>query len=156
MRALQDRMNDMRQYFRGIDVYNDALMVKVALPRNWRYYSSADDRIKVAPSEDGSDIVFFYADSNNTSYDEIFDFVEQTIKENEEITLKLTLLKEKVEELKDIFSNTPYEKLKTLSFIFEDKKEEKPKRKYTKKKKVEKTDNNEEKQENVEDATANG
>lgn len=133
MRTLQERMNDMRPYFRGIEMYNEALMVKVSYPNKWKAYPSNDGRIKVTPSETDPNITFYYADSNNTSYEDMFDLIEETIKSNQDIVLKLKLLRDKVEELKELFQSTPYEDLKTLQFVID--KKSKPKRKYVRKKK---------------------
>lgn len=140
-------MNDMRPYFRGIEMYNEALMVKVVFPNKWKAYPSDDGRIKVAPSETDPNLTFYYADSKNTTYEEMFDLIEQTIKANKDIVSKLKLLRDKVEELKELFSKLPYEELLTLQFVTEKVKEEKPKRKYTRKKKepVIEENNNEEK-----------
>ena len=38
MKTLQERMNDMKPYFRGIEMYNEALMVKVVYPPRWKAY----------------------------------------------------------------------------------------------------------------------
>lgn len=130
-KTLQDRMNDMKPYFRGIEMYNDALMVKVVYPTKWVVYPSDDGRIKVTESDDHK-MTYYYADSNDTTYEEMFDLVEQTIKANQDIILKLKLLKDKVEELKELFNNTPYDDLLTLQFVIG--KQAKPKRKYVKKK----------------------
>jgi hypothetical protein len=133
MKTLQERMNDMKPYFRGIEMYNEALMVKVVYPNNWRAYPSDDGRIKVTPSDDkSSNVTYYYADSKDTTYEEMFDLVEQTIKANQDIVLKLKLLKDKVEELKELFQNTPYDDLLNLQFVIE--KPTKPKRKYVRKK----------------------
>ena len=48
----------------------------------------------------------------------------------------MKLLRDKGEELKELFSRLPYEELVTLKFVTEEAKKEKTKRKYTKKKKV--------------------
>jgi len=133
MKTLQERMNDMKPYFRGIEMYNEALMVKVVYPNNWRAYPSDDGRIKVTPSDDkSSNVTYYYADSKDTTYEEMFDLVEQTIKANQDIVLKLKLLKDKVEELKELFQNTSYDDLLNLQFVIE--KPTKPKRKYVRKK----------------------
>ena len=134
MKSLQERMNDMKPYFRGIEMYNEALMVKVVFPDRWKAYPSNDGRIKVTPSDDGR-LTYYYADSKDTTYEEMFDLVEETIKANNDIVLKMKLLREKGEELKELFSRLSYEELATLKFVTEKPKEAKPKRKYTKKKK---------------------
>lgn len=135
MKTLQERMSDMKPYFRGIEMYNEALMVKVVMPANWKCYPSADGRIKVTPSDSDPNMTFYYADSNNTSYEDMFDLIEETIKANKDVVLKLKLLKEKVEELKETFSRHTYEELETLKFVLTEPEKPKAKRKYTKKKK---------------------
>ena len=145
-------MNDMRTYFRGIEMYNEAIMVKVAYPNKWKAYPSDDGRIKVTPSETDPNITYYYADSKDTTYEEMFDLVEQTIKANQDIILKLKLLKDKVEELKELFQATPYDDLLNLQFVLE--KPAKTKRKYVKKKKVEKEEIQDLKEESWEDKNA--
>lgn len=130
--TLQDRMTNMKPYFRGIEMYNDGLIVKTVFPERWKVYGSEDARIKVAPSENNVGEYFFYANSNDTTYDEMFDLVEEVIKVNEETALKLKLLKDKIEEMKVLFADNDYSKLTTLKFVME---EEKPKTKKSGRKK---------------------
>ena len=80
MKSLQERMDGMKPYFRAIEVYNDALMVRVVLPSSWKIYPSADGRIKVTPSETNANEAIYYADGNEATYEDIFDLVEETIK----------------------------------------------------------------------------
>ncbi len=135
--TLQDRMTNLKPYFRGIEMYNEAIMVKVSYPTNWKSYPSSDGRIKVAPGENEPNITFYYADSNDTTYEDIFDLVEETVKENKDVVLKLKLLKEKVEELKVLFSKMTYEELSTLSFTTSKPKKSKQKKSSQKKNKEE-------------------
>ena len=125
----------MKPYFRGIEMYNDALMVKVIYPNNWNAYPSNDGRIKVTPSDNDKSLTYYYADSKDTTYEDMFDLIEETIKANNDIVLKLKLLRDKVEELKELFSQLSYDELTTLKFVTEAVKNDKPKRKYNKKKK---------------------
>lgn len=125
----------MKPYFRGIEMYNDALMVKVIYPNNWKAYPSNDGRIKVTPSDNDKSLTYYYADSKDTTYEDMFDLIEETIKANNDIVLKLKLLRDKVEELKELFSQLSYDELTTLKFVTEAVKNDKPKRKYNKKKK---------------------
>ena len=151
MRTLQERMNDMKPYFRGIEMYNEAIMVKVAYPNKWKAYPSEDGKIKITPSDSDPNLTYYYADSKDTTYEEMFDLVEQTIKANQDIVLKLKLLRDKVEELKELFQNTPYDDLLNLQFVVG----KKPKRKYVKKKKVEKLETVEEEKEITNDKEEN-
>jgi hypothetical protein len=151
MKTLQERMNDMKPYFRGIEMYNEAIMVKVAYPNKWKAYPSEDGRIKITPSDSDPSLTYYYADSKDTTYEEMFDLVEQTIKANQDIVLKLKLLRDKVEELKELFQNTPYDDLLNLQFVVG----KKPKRKYVKKKKEEKLEAVEEEKEITNDKEEN-
>lgn len=144
-------MNDMKPYFRGIEMYNEAIMVKVAYPNKWKAYPSEDGRIKITPSDSDPNLTYYYADSKDTTYEEMFDLVEQTIKANQDIVLKLKLLRNKVEELKELFQNTPYDDLLNLQFVVG----KKPKRKYVKKKKAEKLETVEEEKEITNDKEEN-
>jgi hypothetical protein len=135
-------MNDMKPYFRGIEMYNEAIMVKVVYPNNWKAYPSDDGRINVTPSDDKT-MTYYYADSNDTTYEEIFDVIEETIKANQDTILKLKLLRDKVEELKELFSNASYDDLLNLQFVIG--KPKKEKRKYTRKKKEVVEETNEDK-----------
>lgn len=121
----------MKPYVRGIEMYNEALIVKVMYPSKWQAYPSKDEKIKVAPSDTNPNESYYYASSENTTYDEMLDLIEETIKVNSETALKIKLLAEKIEELKELFSDKDYDELLTLTFSFG-----KPKRKYAKKKKV--------------------
>lgn len=136
VRGLQERMNDMQPYFRGMEMYNDAIMVKVMYPPKWRAYGSVDERIKVTPADDNPSLLYYYADSKLSSYDEIFDLIEETIKANNEMRLKIELLKTKVEELKELFSSTPYEDLQHLKFSIEKPKKTRVRKKSTRKEKT--------------------
>ena len=151
MKTLQERMNDMKPYFRGIEMYNEAIMVKVAYPNKWKAYPSEDGRIKITPSDSDPNLTYYYADSKDTTYEEMFDLVEQTIKANQDIVLKLKLLRDKVEELKELFQNTPYDDLLNLQFVVG----KKPKRKYVKKNKAEKLEAVEEEKEITNDKEEN-
>jgi hypothetical protein len=135
MKTLQERMNDMKPYFRGIEMYNEAIMVKVAYPNKWKAYPSEDGRIKITPSDSDPNLTYYYADSKDTTYEDMFDLIEETIKANNDIVLKLKLLRDKVTELRELFSQLPYEELQTLKFVTENVKKDRPKRKYSKKKK---------------------
>lgn len=133
MKNLQDSIKEISKYFRGLDVYNEAIMVKVEFPKNWNIYDSEDGKIKTTPSEAGDGLIYYYGNSNEVTYEDIFAFVENTIHSNENIAKKIELLKIKGDELKELFSSLSYEELLTLKFTFD--KNAKPKRKYTRRKK---------------------
>ena len=141
---LQDEISKLGGFFKGIEYYNDALIVKVGFPNRWQVYPSDNGLIKPAGGEheEGADTIqyYYYGDSNNVTLDDIFNLINDTITANRDAEMKVRLLTDKYDELKDLFRQYSYEELLSLKFVFDKNKEikeEKPKRKYTKKKKKE-------------------
>lgn len=128
---LQDRISGISDYFKGIEMYNGALIVKVIFPKKWNVTNSYDGTIKVAQSDSVPTEYYYYGDSAMSTYDDIFDLIEETVSANESALLKLELLKRKVEELKELFSKEEmtYEKLEQLEFTFKAKPKQKAKKK---------------------------
>ena len=134
---LQDEIMKLGDYFRGIEYFNDALIVKVNFPTRWQVYPSVDGNIKPAKSEQTQGEYYYYGNMNKVSLDDIFGLIKETIEANKDAELKIQLLNDKMKELEDIFRKNPFDKLVNLNFVFNEVKEEKPKRKYTKRKKKE-------------------
>jgi len=134
---LQDEIMKLGDYFRGIEYFNDALIVKVNFPQRWQVYPSKDGNIKPAKSEKTVGEYYYYGNMNIVTLDDIFGVIRETIEANKDAELKIQLLNEKANELKELFKTTPYEELLGLKFVIDDVKEKKPKRKYNKKKKKE-------------------
>lgn len=132
---LQDKINEIKPYFKSLESYNDALIVRVQFPPKWAVFSSDDGLIKPAPSENAAHEFFYYGDVNKVSLEDIFDFIKNTIEVNESLEIKAKMLVEKVNELKKLFEEKKLDELKTLQFTFS--KPKKTKRKYTRKNKIE-------------------
>ena len=133
---LQDEIMMLGDYFRGIEYFNDALIVKVNFPPRWQVYPSVDGSIKPAKSEKSVGEYYYYGDMNKVSLDDIFSLIKETIDANKDAESKIQLLNEKVTELKELFKRETFDRLSNLKFVIEEPKEKKPKRKYTKKKKA--------------------
>ena len=146
---LQDEISKLGEYFRGIEYFNDALIVKVVFPARWQVYPSNDGLIKPAAGESNGEY-FYYGDTNNVSLDDIFGLINETITANNDAEMKVKLLTDKYNELKELFRTNSYEKLLSMKFVLDDNeiKIEKPKRKYTKRKKKEEETKKEE-EENI-------
>lgn len=133
---LQNKIELIKPYFRSLETYNDALIIRVQFPPKWAVFPSDDGKIKAAPSDQKAYEYFYYGDSNKVSLDDIFDFIKETIEVNQSIEEKAKLLVEKTKELQELFETTPLEKLKTLNFVMKDIIKSKAKRKYTRRKKA--------------------
>lgn len=129
--TLQDRLKNNASYFRGMEVVNNLLIVKVQYQPKWGVFPSEDETIKVAKSEEVPNEWFYYADYATVTIDDIFDLIESTVEMNLSAVAKIELLNAKFEELKLLFAAEPLEKLETLTFVM---KEPKIKRKTVNKK----------------------
>ena len=141
--SLKERINGISQYFRGIEYQGGLLIVKVQLPNKITPYGSKDEIIKVTQSEDDG-LWYYYADADLVDEDAIFTLIEETVKVYEEAKAKVVLMKQKIEELRDLFANNSLEKLNTLYFDFHGvccQSDPKPRRKYTKRNKVQQNEN---------------
>lgn len=132
---LQSRIKNLIEYFKGIEINNNLIIVRIVYPNNWKAYPN--DNINVVRSEDDNTLWYYYADVNDVDIDKIFDLIEETINANKSAEEKIQLLREKVSELKELFSNESLDKLKTLEFTFNSKSKTNKKRK-TKKQENEK------------------
>lgn len=139
--TLQERIQKNEKYFRGMEIVNNTVIIKVLYGEKWGAYPSQDEIIKVAKSDDVKNEWFYYADYTYTVIDDIFNLIEETIEMNLSAIERLELFNVKMEELKTLFANEPLQKLKTLSFQFEEIK--KTKKNKSKKKSNENKDVNE-------------
>lgn len=119
---LQDRINRISQYFKGMEMTNNLWIIRVQYGDRWGVYPSDDNSIKVAKSEEVPNEWFYYGNAIEVSVDDIFDLIENTIEVNLSAAAKLELLSAKFEELKKLFATETLERLNTLQFVITDKK----------------------------------
>ena len=136
-RTLQERIKDNALYFRGMEMTNGILIIKVQFEEKWGVYPNQAETIKVAKSTETPNEWYYYGDFEVISFDEIFDLIEDTVIMNINAAKKIELLNQKFEELKNIFATEKLEKLETLYFAFSEPINTKPRKKYNRKKKVE-------------------
>ena len=117
---LQDRINKIKEYFRGMEITNNTYIIKVAYKDKWGVFPSEDNNIKVCKSEDAINEFFYYANYTTVNIEDIFNLIEETIEMNISAEMKINLLTSKIDELKEIFTNEPLEKLQTLYFAFQE------------------------------------
>ena len=136
---LQDRIKKNEKYFRGMEIINNTVIIKVLYGDKWGAYGREDGSIKVAKSEEIPNEWFYYADYNYDAIDLIFDLVEETVDMNLSAIERIDFFNKKMEELKEICSNTPLNILKTLTFQMKEEKKSKNKKKKNKKETLEDT-----------------
>jgi hypothetical protein len=141
--TLQEEILSIQEYFRSVEYFGKGIVVKVEFPSKWSVYPSNDEKIKVAPDDNIPNVFFYFTDLSEGTLEEVFSLIRETAEMNINAVKKIELMKEKIEELKEIFASKTIEELQNLKFTFEE--EKKTKRKYTKKKKEEKVEDTEEK-----------
>lgn len=118
---IQKRISNITEYFKGFEIVDKFIVIKVSYKDKWITFPSTDDAIKITIDDNIPNLYFYYGDLT-IDYNLYFDLIEKTIKYNLEREDKVTLLFEKVRELKTIFENEDIETLKTLNFNYKKKK----------------------------------
>lgn len=122
--TITERIENIKQYFHSMNVAaeNGIIYVLVHFPKGWGCSEVTEYNFNVRTVRDEApEFFYFYADLA-IGFDKVFDAIEYNIQFNQEAQAKVTLLREKVEELKTIFENEDIETLKTLEFKYKKKK----------------------------------
>lgn len=129
---IQESINEIQKYFKGIEIKENLMLLRVEFPERWKAYPSNDGKIKVAKSETLINEWYYYGEKEEVTIDDMMLLLQKTIEINESVFKKIKLLQEKIEELKKLFQDEDYDRLKTLKFALS--------KKGTKKKEVKKDD----------------
>lgn len=116
----QDRLLKYAKFNMSIrtasDNGTDYYVVTLNYGTKWKIMEPVDNRVKCVMVNDKGTYGYMTETSNGVG--PIYDSIDETIRYNEEVEKKIVLLKNKAEELKNIFANEPYERLEHLSFVF--------------------------------------
>ena len=135
---MQKRIEKISSFFKGFNITDGIAYIYVVFPNTWQLPNSAvlSDNFKASIASDDSGVYFFTQYTNGI--DLIFDAVDFVIEFNRDLEAKTALFKEKVEELKSLFTTETTEALSTLVIeIKEPKKKSGKKTRNVKKKKTE-------------------
>lgn len=124
-KSFQERVKRLEDFRPAIEFRDGAFILKIRYNKAWTVLQPYDTK-KVAYSEDENRPGLHWYVSTIEDSDMVFDLIEQTIEVNKEMEKKITLYKEKVKELQELFlSDIPYTKLTTLEFTFPPQKKKK-------------------------------
>jgi hypothetical protein len=117
---IQNKINELKPYFRGIKLTDNYNIVEVNLKKSWLV--PEDDEILVQSKDikekNGVTYNMFY--SEDKTIDEIIEFIQvEVINYNIELEQKEELLRMKVEELKMVFETKSLDELNNLKFTTE-------------------------------------
>lgn len=117
-KTLNDRINDISEYFKGFNIAGETSFVFVAFPSTWSVLdeSELNAQYNVYTGKKDGGIYFITETKNGT--DCLFDAVDHVIATNKTIEEKQELLQKKANELTELFVNEHIERLRTLKFVF--------------------------------------
>lgn len=118
MGTLQQQLDALQPYIIGIRYVNGLPLVDVVFKEGWTLPTS--ETITRTKGDDAMNYYMIYSDKDGIGLDELLLYVQTTIQLNLEKELKLELLKDKVNELKEIFKKVPLNKLKKLKFVLDE------------------------------------
>ena len=117
---IQERLNLLKPYFKGLKVAENYRIAEFNLKRGWEIPENDNIQVQQKEVKDNGTMLYnmFYSDTK--TFDQIIDFVEEeVIKHNLEIEEKEALLRAKVEELKRVFESKSLDELNNLKFTTE-------------------------------------
>lgn len=126
---LDERIANVKPYFLlfNVNADEDATFVVAKFPENWSIPNAKGlfetYKVQVGPMENG---VCFATEIKN-GIDCVFDALEYVIEFNKRMEERRALINEKLEELKKLFSTEPLDRLKTLTFVFDEPKKKRGK-----------------------------
>lgn len=116
MANLQKILDSLQPYVISIRYVDGLQVVDVIFKEGWTVPNS--EIISKVKGDEQLNYYMLFSDKEGIGIDELLDFVTTTIKVNLEREKKHELLKEKVNELKEIFKKNSLDKLKQLKFLF--------------------------------------
>lgn len=114
------RISKIKSYFKAMQADANVIYVVVVFPENWKVYNDVESKFNVqvrAGNESGE--YYFFANLED-GFDTIFDAIEYNIRQMKEGIERAKLLGERVQELKELFSNREISisSLRTLKFTY--------------------------------------
>lgn len=118
---IQEKINKLKPYFRGLKVADNYRIVEFNLKNTWVIEKSGDIELQQKKIKESDNVLYSMFYSEKKSFDDILDYVEnEVIKYNLDLEEKERLLMMKVEELKRVFENKGLDELNNLKFTTED------------------------------------
>ena len=118
MSNIQKTLDSLQPYVIGIRYLDGVVLVDAVFKEGWAVPD--EPNIKKAKGNDEMNYYMIFSDTPEIGLDELLNYVERIIKLNQEREKKHDLLRQKVNELKEVFKKNPLTKLSRLKFSFED------------------------------------
>lgn len=116
----QDVLMSLSDYSVNCKIMDGWLVIGVTFNRDWQILRPSNASIELV--ENGKGSCYYGAPLKDVTVDEVFDSIMETIEYNKDIEKKILLFRDKVAELKALFSQEDYDTLKQLEFKFKKRK----------------------------------
>jgi len=122
MKIVYNIIKSLRPHFFSLREVQDNVSLDIRLPIKWKYEDLPKSNeeipfaIKVQDKKTENTLVSLIAPATVEGYEMVFNYAKTVIATNVEEEEKLKLFNEKMGELKELFLNSPLEKLKDISF----------------------------------------
>lgn len=120
--TLQERIVTLSEYSLSFETIEGNFVVAIAFNPKWKIKQPENEKIKLYTDSNRQGICY-YEIPVGEDIEEIFKCIDEVIKFNKEHEEKVVLFKEKVDELKKIFTTESLTTLKTLEFKLKKRKE---------------------------------
>ena len=122
---IKERIEKIGKYFHSMNVASEdnVIYVRVMFPKGWGCSELTEYNYNVKAVADEIPGYFYFFADMEIGFENIFNAIDFNIHFNEEAQAKVGLLREKIEELKNIFETEDIDTLKTLEFKYKKKKE---------------------------------
>lgn len=141
----QDKMFiSLSKYNIGLQTFEGNFVVSLRYPEGWSVIEPSEKNIRFMRDAE-KECVFYYVvptSDGEEGLNGVFSVINETVLYNKELQEKVELLNEKINELHDIFVNTPISELRKLEFVFKGKKKKNPKKPKSGKETVENEEEN--------------
>lgn len=125
-----DNIKFLRPYFFSLREIDNNVSLDIKLPVTWKFESFITNyksiKYKVQDKSEKFTLVSLIANATSDGYDVAFACAKEIITINKELEEKQKLLQQKIKELEILFQHESLDKLKEISFIENEKQENRP------------------------------
>lgn len=117
-----DTVNSLRPFFFSLREIKENISLDIKIPANWKTHEVLDGLIPdvgltIQDQNEKNTLLSIISTATKEGYDAVFSTAKKIIKANQDQEEKARLFNAKVEELKTLFLSSPLDKLKEISFI---------------------------------------
>lgn len=119
---INEKIKNIGEYFKGMNVAEGFIYITVCFPDGWKISNRLEEKYDVKAIKTENETGYYFFTSMDVGFEKLFEAIEDTISFNQVALLKQQLFMEKIKELQIIFEDEPIEVLKTIDFKYKKRK----------------------------------